>query len=952
MLIISVLLFGIISVFKLNYSLLPTVKNPALSIVVEFPGADSETVENTITIPLEDKISAIGGITEIRSQSEKGKSLIRLDFESSADLNLKTLEIKERIENTVVNFPKEVRKPRVLNFDPNEMPIFVISLKVPKSEEMGELRAFADSVIKKSFEGIEGVSKVTISGGKVKEILISFDIQKLNTYNISLAEIYNAIHFNNRSLTLAAVEEKGGLYQVRLKGKFKTIEELIELPVTSLALGKTISLGNIATVEGSYRDDDNSYRVNGSENIGIYVYKKHNANILQISAEIDKSISNLNGSVLRLDKIFNQADNIKGSYANFFFIMVVTFFLIYIFLKTRKYHNPLSLIALLLFQSVLILLIFSFVHFLFKIDFDLLTVLSFYLSFIIWITLYFQLNSQEAKMKRTLLLWILLSLPSLFLPSILLNPTIAINLIRLSLLTALGISCLQLSFEYITARKEKNTSLMQDIQTLPEGPLYQMNSRHPDQKNGWRFLIFIAAVTIFALVIFLRSTKEVYFNIEDDRVYGYIELPSDSSFLYTNNIVQNIEAKLLKNSNVKDVISQIDPGHAFLIINYHKTAFFKNDIIASLNESVGKQNPAYCYFTKESELGRMKEVSLDIIGSNHADLNKSVPKIANLLTSFSGIQEVILNFKPPRSELQLDLNSHNPLVQNSEIGSFLRTVIQGSVVSKFNEENSELDIRIRASKEYRGSEKQLNKFLIKNNVGQFSPISNLFTGRETTSPIKLFRKNKRPTLALSVRAGSYNAAELLKLVHNNARDLLNKDERIEFNSRIEKLSESNGIFLTYLLLIFSICFFLFTGFTESIGKSLNYFFSLIFTYSIFLSLYLLLFKAYDIGLHIGSVVVLIVLMIHIVSKSDATVPARIRAEKEKHLMIGTILYLPLLVFSNIELTVIKNVAGIFLISAFLSRFLLFEFNVSYMNVLNYTKEKITSRFQILMNRRK
>ncbi|WP_423251375.1 efflux RND transporter permease subunit, partial [Leptospira interrogans] len=264
----------------LNYSLFPVVKNPALSIVVDYPGTDAETVENTITIPLENQVSTIGGISEIRSTSEKGKSLIRLDFENDTNIDVKTLEIKERIETIINTFPKEVRKPRVLNFDPNEMPIAVISLNATDSRSLGELRAFADSIVKKDIEGINGVSKVIVSGGKIKEILISFDIRKLNSYNIRLADINEAIYFNNRTSTIASVEEKGGLYQVRLKGKFSKLDDLVDLPISSPDIGKSITLGNVANIQNSYRDEDSTYRVNGNQNIGIYVYKKYDANIL------------------------------------------------------------------------------------------------------------------------------------------------------------------------------------------------------------------------------------------------------------------------------------------------------------------------------------------------------------------------------------------------------------------------------------------------------------------------------------------------------------------------------------------------------------------------------------------------------------------------------------------------------------------------------------------------
>lgn len=316
----------------------------------------------------------------------------------------------------------------------------------------------------------------------------------------------------------------------------------------------------------------------------------------------------------------------------------------------------------------------------------------------------------------------------------------------MAIMTSIGVLNNYIVYKYFYQNLSTNKlNKFPTIITIPEKSKTQSVLYEP-QKNKRDLilnflLIIVPIVMIFALI---QSSKEVYFNVEDDRIYGYVELPADSNFEYTDEIVQKIESKLVANPNVKDVISQVEPSHAFLIINYHKSFFSSDSIIPSLNQSVGRQNPAFCYFTKESDLGRMKEVSLDIVGQSHSDLNKSVPKIANLITNLPGIHEVILNFKQPRNELQLDLNNRDPLLQNSEIGSFLRTVVQGSVISKYNENNNELDIRVRASKEFRDSEKQLNKFLIKNNSGEFSSIGSSFTQRETLSPIKFFRKTNDP----------------------------------------------------------------------------------------------------------------------------------------------------------------------------------------------------------------
>ncbi|TGL79167.1 efflux RND transporter permease subunit [Leptospira yasudae] len=948
MLVAALTLLGIISAFMLNYSIFPIIKNPALSIIVDYPTADAETVENTITIPLEDRISAIGGITEIRSHSEKGKSLIRLDFENNANIDLKTLEIKERIEGTVASFPREVRKPKVLNFDPSEMPIIVISLKVPNRESMGELRVYADTILKKTYEGIEGVSKVTVSGGKLKEILISFDVQKLNAYNLSLTDLHSAIHFNNLSSTVASVEEKGGVYQVRLKGKFSTLKDLTELPITSLELGKTVTLGDIAKISTAYREEDNAYRVNQGENIGLYIYKKHNANLLQVSSDIKNAIDKLNEPDRQTDILFNQADNVRNAYLNVLFIVFITLISLLILLHRKIGRRANALMVIVLFQLLFLFFLYAFIHFIFRIDFDLLSILSIYLSFAIWIFLNETIRAvyDDAKTRINVILFASIGIPLLFLPTSVINSTVAVNLMRLAFLTSFGILINQISYQYIVS----NTDVLQnqnvaEITTIPEAfkrvkKIQENIHSEVDLRKSLRLLLLFILTVSTATILYVRSQKEVYFNVEDDRIYGYIELPSDSSFSYTDQIVRNIESKLLKNPKVKDVISQVDPGHAFLIINYHKNWILKDNIISSLNESIGKQNPAYCYFTKESELGRVKEISLDVIGSKHSDLNKTVPEVANRISNLPGIHEVILNFKPPRNELQLDLNNRNSLVQNSEIGSFLRTVLQGSVVSKFSENNGELDIRIRASKEYRESEKQLNRFLIKNNVGQFSPISNLYTQKESVSPIKLFRKNKRPSLSLSIRTDSYDAASLLNLVQNHSKDLLGSSERIELNSRIEKLSKTQSAFITFLILIFSCCLFLLVCFTESIANAWTHFVSVAFAYGIFLSVYLLIFKTYDIGLHIGSVIILLSLMLRTVTKTDPKVNVASWGKDPYLFIVALFFYLPLLLFSNPELAVLRNAIGFFFISLLLSKFFIFPFEINYKEILIFLRKKI------------
>lgn len=207
MFLFGLILFGAISYVKNPISLFPNTTYPGLTVSIEYPGADVKDLEEMITIPIEESISGVGGIEEIYSFTERGKTEINVEFEKESNLEFKSLEVRERIDIVAGNFPREVHKPFIYSYDPDNRPTMILTLK-SETFDFIELRTIADNEVKRYLENIEGISKISVTGGKVREVLVSCDMQKLRAYGLDLSEIQRSIRENNTTSAVANLKNK------------------------------------------------------------------------------------------------------------------------------------------------------------------------------------------------------------------------------------------------------------------------------------------------------------------------------------------------------------------------------------------------------------------------------------------------------------------------------------------------------------------------------------------------------------------------------------------------------------------------------------------------------------------------------------------------------------------------------------------------------------------------
>ena len=320
LLIIAILFLGIFSLVSLPRESEPEVNIPYAVVTTVYPGASPADIEELVTNKVEEKVKNVENLKEYSSGSKQGISSVFVEFEAEADLQTSFQKLRDTVDEARTNLPDDCEDPMVTEIRVDDFAIVAYSL-VSQSLDKVELKKYAD-LIKDKLEGISGVSKVEEIGGVEREFQIIVDQAKLSNYNISLAQIGNAVSRANFNLPAGDIEIDGFKYNVTVKGRFEKFENLEEVVITTYE-NSPVYLGDVAQVSDGFKEQKTESSIGFSEQdasttISLAVYKKTGGNIIDIvdsaNSEIEKmeTSGELPGD-LRIEKTSDNAWYIRDS---------------------------------------------------------------------------------------------------------------------------------------------------------------------------------------------------------------------------------------------------------------------------------------------------------------------------------------------------------------------------------------------------------------------------------------------------------------------------------------------------------------------------------------------------------------------------------------------------------------------------------------------------------------
>ncbi|KIA89183.1 acriflavin resistance protein [Pedobacter kyungheensis] len=284
-------LLGLLSYFSLGYELLPKFSNNVVSISTIYPGASPNEVENTVTKKIEDAVSSMENIKKINSVSFESLSTVTITLTDAANIDISLNDAQRKVNAILAELPEDVKTPSLSKFSLDDLPVITMSA----SANMDDVSFYdlIDKRIAPVISRVNGIAQVNLVGGSEREIQVSLDANKLQGYGLAVPQVQQMILSSNLDFPTGSVKTQNQDVLIRLSGKYRSIEELRNLVLTTGKDGAQIRLGDVADVQDSQKETEKLARIDRKASIAIQIIKQSDANAVEVSKGVHKIIDKL-----------------------------------------------------------------------------------------------------------------------------------------------------------------------------------------------------------------------------------------------------------------------------------------------------------------------------------------------------------------------------------------------------------------------------------------------------------------------------------------------------------------------------------------------------------------------------------------------------------------------------------------------------------------------------------
>ncbi|WZL71808.1 efflux RND transporter permease subunit [Clostridiaceae bacterium 35-E11] len=814
------ILLGSVGLSLLPIDLYPELEIPVAIVSVNYSGAAPEEIETLITKPIEQSVASVSKLKNLSSFSREGTSIVVVEFESSADMDLAALEMREKVDLIKGTLPDDASTPMVLKIDPNAQPI--IQLGISSNMEEGKLQTLVEDELTSRFERIEGVASVSTYGGNEKEVRIEVDQEKLSGYQLTLAQIQNLLRSENLNLPGGKVSKGNVELLARTTGEFSTVDDIKNVPIV-LKSGEIIKLSDIADVQLDYKERDSLIRVNQKRALGIGITKQSVANTVKVAKKVLAEIDVVEKDYPQIDIVVgvDQSEFINKSITNVtqnaIIGGVLAVLILYLFLRNVRSTFIVGIAIPVSIISTFALMYFG------DLTINLISLGGLALgigmlvdnSIVVLENIYrFReegLSRKDAAIKgakevgmavfASTMTTIAVFLPIVFVEGFTaivfkqLSFTVTFSLLAslvISLTVVPMLSSKILKVGEVKQRKHTGVSL---------GKLLDLFSSFIDKLAKFYskilyFTLHHRKITIFVgLAIFISSIALVgivggeFFPKEDEGMFTVsIEVPFGTSLEDTNKIVTEVEEIVKTIPEQEKVFAMVSSN-----LGFSTSATNSSTVIAALKDQKDRKRS-----TEEIVNEVREKVSVipgaDISVSESSSMGGGGPESAaieieikgddiKLLKSIGQDFEKIVKSIPGTAEVASDTEEGEPEVRvmlNREVASFygittydmaniLKAAVGGIKATNFKFDGDEIDVNISLNDNVKESIENMKQILIKSPTGTLVSLGQVADIAYGNSPTQIKRINQVRTVTVSSQLSGRD----LKSVTNDIKNKLN-----------------------------------------------------------------------------------------------------------------------------------------------------------------------------------
>jgi HAE1 family hydrophobic/amphiphilic exporter-1 len=286
-----IVLLGSISLLRLPVDLMPEVSFASVSVRVSYPGVGPLEIEESITRPIEQAVSAVAGLERIESSSSEGSSNVRLNFAYGTNVNVAADDVRSRLDRVRGRLPEDADTPVLFKFDSTQFPIVWIG--VEGDYDPVTLREMAENELARRIERVPGVASVNVAGGLRRQIRVELSREKTKALDLSVDRIIAVLRAENQNIPIGEIDEGDMTYLLRSPGQFTSLDDIRNLVIQTKA-GIPVYVRDIADVRDGTEDVRSVVRVNGKPGVRMMVQKQSGENTVQVARAVREEMARMN----------------------------------------------------------------------------------------------------------------------------------------------------------------------------------------------------------------------------------------------------------------------------------------------------------------------------------------------------------------------------------------------------------------------------------------------------------------------------------------------------------------------------------------------------------------------------------------------------------------------------------------------------------------------------------
>ncbi|CAN5445415.1 efflux RND transporter permease subunit [soil metagenome] len=313
MIVLSLVVVGAASFFRLGVDRFPSVDLPTVSVRTGLPGGAPEEVESLITQQIEEVVNTVDGIDELRSISSQGTSFVIATFKLDRNLETAAQDVRDRVNTLGRRLPDDATPPIVQKFDNDSTPVVTIALTADRS--IRELTELADKTLRVQLERVGGVGEVRVVGGLDRAINVWIDAERLAAYQIPITAVRLALARQNADIPGGNVNTGREELVLRTLGRYTDARAFEELVIATVD-GSPVRLRDVGRVEDGTKEQRSLSRLNGVPTVSLEIRRQSGANTIEVikglKTELPRVASQLPEDV-KLDIIRDQSRYIESA---------------------------------------------------------------------------------------------------------------------------------------------------------------------------------------------------------------------------------------------------------------------------------------------------------------------------------------------------------------------------------------------------------------------------------------------------------------------------------------------------------------------------------------------------------------------------------------------------------------------------------------------------------------